>query len=83
MKPRIICTLMLSDLADLEANGQIPDNWGFKVSGGRTIYTEVGRAWRERSDDTDYLCHKNESFEFSKYRYMPYNTMIEIVEVTA
>jgi hypothetical protein len=81
MKPRIICTLMISDLAELEANGQIPDNWGFKVLGGKTIYNEVGRAWRERSDDTNYLCHKNDSY--TKHRYMSYNTMIEIVEVSA
>jgi hypothetical protein len=75
----LICTLMLSDLADLGMNGSIPDDWKFRVKNGRVLYDEVGSCWRETSDNTDYLCHKDASY--TKYRYMPYDTMIEIVRV--
>ena len=44
--------MAITDLADLEMNGSIPDDWKFTFKNGSTLYDEVGSAWRERSENT-------------------------------
>ena len=51
-----VCSIAVTDLADLESNGAIPSDWKFAIKNGNTLYDEVGSSWRERSDNTVYDC---------------------------
>jgi len=79
MKEYLICTMAVGDLADLGMNGTIPEDWKFTTAKGKTLYDEVGGAWRERSENTIYLCHKDAPD--SKYRWMHPDTIVEIYKV--
>jgi hypothetical protein len=79
MKEYLICTMAVGDLADLGMNGTIPEDWKFTTAKGKTLYDEVGGAWRERSENTIYLCHKDAPE--SKYRWMHPDTIVEIYKV--
>jgi len=73
--------MAVTDLADLEQNGSIPDDWKFSVQNGKTMYEEVGSAWRQRSENTVYICHKDAPD--SKYLWLHPNTIVEIYKVSA
>ena len=75
----LVCSMAITDLADLEMNGSIPDDWRFTLYKGKTFYDEVGSAWRERSEKTVYLSNKNESS--SKQRWFHPDTTIDIWKV--
>lgn len=75
----LVCSMAMEDLADLESNGLIPNFWKFSISKGKTLYDEVGSAWRERSEKTVYLCHKDEPY--SKHRWFHPQTIVEIYKV--
>ena len=77
----LVCTMAATDLADLEDNGLIPNDWKFTVKNGSTLYDEVGSAWRERSDNTVYICHKDAPY--SKHRWLSPDSMIDIYKVQA
>jgi len=51
--------MAVTDLADLESNGAIPSDWKFTIKNGNTLYDEVGSSWRERSDNTVYVCQND------------------------
>jgi hypothetical protein len=72
--------MAITDLADLDLNGSIPDDWKFTLCKGKTLYDEVGSAWRERSDNTVYLSHKNSPD--SKQRWFHPDTVVEIWKVS-
>ena len=74
-----ICSMAVADLDYLETNGSIPDDWMFSLKNGKTLYDEVGGAWRERSEKTVYLCHKDAPE--SQYRWLHPDTMINIYKV--
>jgi len=76
----LICSMSIGDLADLEMNGTIPENWKFTIEKGKTLYDEVGGAWRERSENTVYLCHKNDPY--SKHRWLHPDTIVQIYKVS-
>ena len=75
----LVCSMAITDLADLEMNGSIPDDWKFTLYKGKTFYDEVGSAWRERSEKTVYLSNKNATS--SKQRWFHPNTTIDIWKV--
>ena len=75
----LVCSMAITDLADLEMNGSIPNDWKFTFKNGSTLYDEVGSAWRERSENTVYLCHKNAPE--SKQRWVHPDTMIDVYKV--
>ena len=75
----LVCSMAITDLADLEMNGSIPDDWKFTLWKGKTFYDEVGSAWRERSEKTVYLSNKNAPS--SKQRWFHPNTTIDIWKV--
>ena len=75
----LVCTMAVTDLAHLESNGSIPDDWVFSLKDGKTLYDEVGGAWRERSEKTVYICHKDAPE--SKYRWLLPDTMVNIYKV--
>ena len=77
----LVCSMTATDLADLEDNGSIPDDWKFTVKNGSTLYDEVGSAWRERSDNTVYICKKDAPY--SKHRWLSPDSMIDIYKVQA
>jgi hypothetical protein len=79
MKEYLICTMSVGDLADLGMNGTVPEDWKFTTAKGKTLYDEVGGAWRERSENTIYLCQKDAPE--SKYRWMHPDTIVEIYKV--
>ena len=74
-----VCSMAITDLADLEMNGSIPNDWKFSVSKGKTLYDEVGSAWRERSENTVYLSHKDAPH--SKQRWFHPDTVVDIYKV--
>lgn len=76
----LICSMEIVDLADLQMNGSIPDDWKFTLSKGKTFYDEVGSAWRERSEKTVYLSHKDAPY--SKQRWFTPSTVVDIWKVT-
>lgn len=75
----LVCSMAITDLADLDRNGSIPEDWMFTVKNGKVLYNEVGSAWRERSENTVYLSHKDDS----KYpqRWFHPDTVVEIYKV--
>jgi hypothetical protein len=75
----LVCSMAITDLADLEMNGSIPDDWKFTLYKGKTFYDEVGSAWRERSEKTVYLSNKNAPS--SKQRWLHPDTTIDIWKV--
>jgi len=77
----LVCSMAITDLADLDLNGSIPNDWKFTVKNGSTLYDEVGSAWRERSENTVYLSHKNDSD--SKQRWFHPDTMVDVYKVSA
>jgi len=79
MNEYLICSIAAGDLADLGMNGSIPDDWKFSVKGGKTLYEEVGSVWRERSDKTIYICHKDAPD--SKYRWLTPDSIVNIYKV--
>jgi len=72
--------MAITDLADLDMNGSIPDDWKFTFKNGSTLYDEVGSAWRERSEHTVYLRHQNPPE--SKPRWAHPDTMIDVYKVS-
>ena len=77
----LVCSIAVTDLADLESNGAIPSDWKFAIKNGNTLYDEVGSSWRERSDNTVYVCHKDAPE--SKYRWLHPDTIVQIYKVSA
>jgi hypothetical protein len=75
----LVCSMAISDLADLETNGSIPDDWKFTIWKGTNLYDEVGSAWRERSVNTVYLAYKNDPD--SKQRWFHPDTVVDIYKV--
>jgi len=75
----LICSMAITDLADLESNGSIPNDWKFTLWKGKTLYDEVGSAWRERSEKTVYLSNKNSPS--SKQRWFHPDTVVDIFKV--
>jgi hypothetical protein len=75
----LVCSMAVTDLADLATNGSIPDDWVFSIKDGKTLYDEVGSAWRERSEKTVYVCHKDASE--AQYRWLLPDTMVNIYKV--
>jgi hypothetical protein len=76
----LVCSMAITDLADLDMNGSIPDDWKFTFKNGSTLYDEVGSAWRERSEHTVYLRHQNPPE--SKPRWAHPDTMIDVYKVS-
>ena len=76
----LICSMSVGDLADLGMNGAIPTDWKFTTEKGKSFYDEVGGAWRERSDKTVYLCHKDAPY--SKHRWLHPDTIVQVYRVS-
>jgi len=75
----LVCSMAITDLADLETNGSIPEDWKFTLWKGKTLYDEVGYAWRERPEKKVYLSHKNAPD--SKQRWFAPDTVVDIWKV--
>jgi hypothetical protein len=76
----LVCSMAITDLADLEMNGSIPDDWKFTLKNGSTLYDEVGSAWRERSEKTVYLSHKNAPEQ--KQRWFHPDAIVHVYKVS-
>ena len=76
----LVCSMAITDLADLDMNGSIPDDWKFALKNGSTLYDEVGSAWRERSEKTVYLSH--EKALDSKQRWFHPDDIVDVYKVS-
>ncbi len=65
-------TYTLKDFSD-----GLPDNFGCKLAGGRTIYREAGWMWRERSDNQHFVSPDG---SFERRRYLPADTIVEVTK---
>jgi hypothetical protein len=76
----MLTQMPLIDLHIMSENDELPNNVGFKIVGGRTIYKYIGWMWRQ-SDKQIYL-NKHDLFADNEERYRRYlsdDTLIEIV----
>ena len=76
----MLTQMPLIDLHIMSENDELPNNVGFKIVGGRTIYKYIGWMWRQ-SDKQIYL-NKHDWFvdnEERSRRYLSDDTLIEII----
>ena len=76
----MLAQMPLIDLHIMSENDELPNNVGFKIVGGRTIYKYIGWMWRQ-SDKQIYL-NKHDWFvdnEERSRRYLSDDTLIEII----
>ena len=74
--------MKLVEAHELYEDTGLPEGFGLRVVGGRTIYKYIGWMWRP-SEQTIYLTHLDlfHKDEEKKRRYLPDDCMVELVEI--
>jgi hypothetical protein len=72
--------MTVSEASELYDDQGLPDGFGLRVVGGRTTYKYIGFMWRQ-SPNTIYVsnAHLFDLGEEKKRRYLPDNTVVELV----